>query len=385
MRRSQYDQDHEDFRKVVRKFLENEIAPHFEEWEAAGIVPKDVYAKAGSIGLAGLSVPEEYGGGGIDDFRFNAVVIEETFRARVGLGSLSLHSNIVTPYFLNFADEEQKRRWLPDIAAGRSMCSIAMTEPGTGSDLSGMVSNAVRDGDDWILNGAKTFITGGINADLVVVACRTSRGEDRRDGLSLLVVEDGMPGFTKGRKLDKLGTRSVDTAELFFDNVRVPAANMLGEEGKAFGYLTFNLVPERLTQSVQSVAAARAAVELAVEYTQQRKVFGKAVASFQNTKFVLAECATELEAAQTLADKAVEEFNAGRLTVPEVAKVKLFTSETAGRIVDKCLQLHGGYGYMLEYPIARLYADIRLARIAAGSSEIMKTAIAKSLGLGTSR
>ncbi|WP_377267491.1 acyl-CoA dehydrogenase family protein [Peterkaempfera sp. SMS 1(5)a] len=381
MRRSLYTQDHEDFRKVVRRFLENEIAPHFEGWEAAGIVPKDVYLRCGEMGLAGLSIPEQYGGGGVTDFRFNAVVIEETLRARVGLGAMPLHTNIVTPYFLHFGNEEQKKRYLPGIAAGRTMCSIAMTEPGTGSDLSGMTSTAVRDGDHWVLNGAKTFITGGINADLVVVACRTSRGEDRRDGLSLLVVEDGMPGFTKGRKLNKLGTRSVDTAELFFDNVRVPAANMLGEEGKAFGYLTFNLVPERLHQSVQNVATARAAIELAVDYTQQRQVFGKPVASFQNTKFVLAECAAELEAGQAVVDRAVEEFNASRLTVPEIGKVKLFTAEMAGRVVDKCLQLHGGYGYMLEYPIARLYADIRLARIAAGSSEIMKTAISKSLGL----
>ncbi|MFE5797125.1 acyl-CoA dehydrogenase family protein [Streptomyces sp. NPDC056503] len=381
MLRSLYEQDHEDFRKVVRTFLEKEIAPHFEEWEAAGIVPKDVYRRCGEVGLAGLAVPEQYGGGGVDDFRFTAVVIEEIFRARVGLGSLPLHTGVVTPYFLHLADEEQKRRWLPGIAAGRTMASIAMTEPGTGSDLSGMVTNAVRDGDDWILNGAKTFITGGINADLVVVACRTSRGEDRRDGLSLLVVEDGMPGFTKGRKLDKLGTRSVDTAELFFDNVRVPASHMLGEEGKGFSHLTLNLVSERLTQSVQSLAAARAAVELAVEYTRERQVFGRPVASFQNTKFVLAECATELEAGQAMVDHAIVEYGAGRLTVPQVCTVKLFTSETANRIIDKCLQLHGGYGYMLEYPIARLYADIRVARIAAGSSEIMKTVIAKSLGL----
>ncbi|MFE5912704.1 acyl-CoA dehydrogenase family protein [Streptomyces wedmorensis] len=381
MLRSLYEQDHEDFRKVVRTFLEKEIAPRFEEWEAAGIVPKDVYRRCGEVGLAGLAVPEEYGGGGVEDFRFTAVVIEEIFRARVGLGALPLHTGVVTPYFLHLADEEQKRRWLPGIAAGRTMASIAMTEPGAGSDLSGMITNAVRDGDDWILNGAKTFITGGINADLVVVACRTSRGEDRRDGLSLLVVEDGMPGFIKGRKLDKLGTRSVDTAELFFDNVRVPASHMLGEEGKGFSHLTLNLVSERLTQSVQSLAAARAAVELAVEYTRERQVFGKPVASFQNTKFVLAECATELEAGQAMVDHAIVEYGAGRLTVPQVCTVKLFTSETANRIIDKCLQLHGGYGYMLEYPIARLYADIRVARIAAGSSEIMKTVIAKSLGL----
>ncbi|MYW69852.1 acyl-CoA dehydrogenase [Streptomyces sp. SID8379] len=381
MIRTLFEQDHEDFREMVRTFLTAEIAPKLPEWEAAGLFPKDVYARFGELGLAGLNVPAEYGGAGVDDFRFNAVLIEEAAYTYASLGALSVHANIVTPYFVNLGTEEQKRRWLPGIAAAATLCSIAMSEPGTGSDLSGITTHAERDGDDWVLNGAKTFITGGINADLVLVACRTSHGEDRRDGLSLLVVEDGMPGFTKGRKLEKLGTRSTDTAELFFDQVRVPAANLLGEEGKAFGHLTANLVSERLTQAVGAVATARAALTAAVDYVGERKVFGKPVAAFQNTKFQLADCATEIAAAQALVDQAVLQYNAGTLTVPDVAMVKLFSSEAAGRVVDKCLQLHGGYGYMLEYPIARLYADIRLARIAAGSSEIMRTVIAKSLGL----
>ncbi|MFH8735182.1 acyl-CoA dehydrogenase family protein [Streptomyces sp. NPDC017964] len=381
MIRTLFEQDHEDFREMVRKFLTAEIAPKLPEWEAAGLFPKDAYARFGELGLAGLNIPAEYGGAGVDDFRFNAVLIEEAAHTYASLGALNIHANIVAPYFVSLGTEEQKRRWLPGIAAATSMCSIAMTEPGTGSDLSGIASHAERDGDDWVLNGAKVFITGGINADLVLVACRTSHGENRRDGLSLLVVEDGMPGFTKGRKLEKLGTRSTDAAELFFDNVRVPAANMLGEEGKAFGYLTSNLVTERLSQSVGSVATARAALAAAVDYVRARKVFGKPVAAFQNTKFQLADCATDIEATQALVDQAVLQYNAGTLTVHDAAKVKLFSSEAAGRVVDKCLQLHGGYGYMLEYPIARLYADIRLARIAAGSSEIMRTVIAKSLGL----
>ncbi len=381
MERTIFEPDHEDFRATVRKFLEAEVAPNMTEWEAAGILPKDIFLRFGDMGLAGLNIPEEYGGGGVSDFRFNAVVIEEVQLAYSSLGGLGVHTNIVTPYFLHCANEEQRRRWLPDVAAGRKMCSIAMTEPGAGSDLSAISTSAARDGDDWIINGAKTFITGGINADLVIVACRTSRDEDRRAGLSLIVVEDGMPGFTKGRKLEKLGTRSTDTAELSFEDVRVPNANLLGEEGKGFNYLTFNLVQERLTQSVSAVATAQAALNAALPYVKDRKVFGQSVASFQNTKFVLADCATEIEAGQALVDKAIMTYNAGKLSVSDVAKVKLFATEMAGRVVDKCLQLHGGYGYMLEYPIARLYADIRLARIAAGSSEIMKTVIAKSLSL----
>ncbi|TQC48892.1 acyl-CoA dehydrogenase [Rhodococcus sp. WS4] len=381
MERTIFEQDHDDFRKTIRKFLETEVAPNVPAWEEAGILPKDIYLRFGDLGLAGLNVPEEYGGGGVSDFRFNAVVIEETALTLSTLGGLGLHTNVATPYYLHCANEEQKKRWLPDIAAGRKMCSIAMTEPGAGSDLSGIKTTAVREGDDWILNGAKTFITGGINADLVIVACRTSKSDDRRGGLSLLVVEEGMPGFTKGRKLDKLGCRSTDTAELSFEHVRVPHANMLGEEGKGFSYLTFNLVQERLTQSVSAVATAQAALNLAISYVKERKVFGQTVASFQNTKFVLSDCAAEIEAGQALVDKAILAYNDDTLSVADVAKVKLFVTEMAGRVVDKCLQMHGGYGYMLEYPIARLYADIRLARIAAGSSEIMKTVIAKSLAL----
>jgi acyl-CoA dehydrogenase len=382
MERTIFEQDHEDFRATVRKFLEAEVAPRMEEFEAAGLLPKELFVRFGDLGIPGLNIPEEFGGAGITDFRFNAVVVEEVQRAHATMGGLGLSTNIATPYYLHLANDEQKRRWLPDMAAGRKVSSIAMTEPGAGSDLSGIKTSAVRDGDDWILNGAKTFITGGINADLVIVVCRTSSNEnDRRAGLSLLVVEDGMPGFSKGRKLDKLGCRSTDTAELSFENVRVPQANMLGEEGKGFSYLTLNLVQERLTQSISSVATAQAALDAAVAYVKERKVFGQTVASFQNTKFVLADCATEIEAGRALVDKAIVAYNDDKLSVADVARVKLFVTEMAGRVVDKCLQLHGGYGYMLEYPIARLYADIRLARIAAGSSEIMRTVIAKSLSL----
>ncbi|WP_018178382.1 acyl-CoA dehydrogenase family protein [Jongsikchunia kroppenstedtii] len=381
MKRTLFEQEHDDFRATIHKFFESEIAPNMDEWEHAGILPKSVFVRLGELGVAGLNLPEEYGGGGVDDFRFNAVVLEEQALTYSTLGGFGVSWNIVTPYLQHIGNEEQKQRWLPGVAAGTTQCSIAMTEPGTGSDLSGIKTTAVRDGDDWVINGSKIFITGGINADLVIVACRTSTGDDRRDGLSLIVVEDGTAGFTKGRKLEKLGTRSTDTAELFFDNVRVPGANLLGEEGKGFSYLTLNLVQERLTQSVSAVATAQAALNAAVSYVQERHVFGKPVAAFQNTKFELAACAAEVDAGQAMVDKAIELHNARELSVADVAKVKLFVTEMAGRVVDKCLQLHGGYGYMLEYPIARLYADIRLGRIAAGSSEIMKTVIAKSLGL----
>ncbi|MFD6106569.1 acyl-CoA dehydrogenase family protein, partial [Nocardia salmonicida] len=298
------------------------------------------------------------------------------------LSTVRTQLDVILPYFLEYADEQQRERWFPGLASGALLTAIAMTEPGTGSDLAGMRTSAVRDGDDYLLSGAKTFITGGLLADLVIVVARTSTDPDnRRAGLTLLVVEDGMPGFERGRVLDKMGCKVQDTVELSFDQVRVPAANRLGAEGAAFGYLGNNLSQERMTVAVGSVAQARAAITATIDYVKERKAFGKPVASFQNTKFELAAMSAELEAAQTMVDRAVLDLVAGELSGPDAARVKLFTTEMQGRVVDRCLQLFGGYGYMTEYPIARLYTDARVARIYAGTSEVMKVIIAKSLGL----
>lgn len=382
MHRDLFTDEHTDFRESVRRFIEKEVSPHLPDWEAAGIVPKELFTKTAELGINGLQIPEEHGGAGIDSFLFNAIVIEEVGHAAANLGGLQVHLSTVLPYFLEYANEEQRRRWFPGLADGSLVTSIAMTEPGTGSDLAGMATTAVRDGDSWILNGAKTFITGGINADLVVVVARTSRhDDDRRAGLSLFVVEDGMPGFGRGRNLDKIGLKSQDTAELFFDDVRVPVANLLGEEGKGFGMLLHNLPQERLTIAVNAQATARAAVRFATEYVQDRQVFGKPVAAFQNTKFVLADCLTQVEAGQALVDRALLALDAGTLSAADAALVKLFSTEMQARVIDQCLQLHGGYGYMREYPIARLYTDARVTRIYGGTSEVMKSVISKSMGL----
>ncbi|WP_328375954.1 acyl-CoA dehydrogenase family protein [Streptomyces sp. NBC_00440] len=382
MERNLFAPEHDAFRATVRRFMAKEVAPHMPEWEAAGMVPRELFKRTAEIGINGLQVPEAYGGAGMDSFLFNVIVFEEIGYAAASLGGLQVHLNTVLPYFLEYANDEQKSRWFPGFADGDLVASIAMTEPGTGSDLAGISANAVRDGDDFILNGSKTFITGGINADLVIVVARTSRDvESRREGLSLLVVAAGMDGFVRGRNLEKLGLKSSDTAELVFDNVRVPTRNVLGAEGGAFAMLTSNLAQERLSISITAQATATAALNLAIEYVRERKVFGRRVADFQNTKFVLADCATELEASQALIDRAVAGLDAGTLTPADAAKVKLFSTETQARVIDRCLQLHGGYGYMREYPISRLYADARVTRIFGGTSEVMKSVISKSLAL----
>ncbi|MBV6755217.1 MULTISPECIES: acyl-CoA dehydrogenase family protein [Rhodococcus] len=382
MQRTIFTDDHDAFRDVVRQFIAKEIVPNLPDWEAAGCIPRDFYTKTAALGINGLQVPEQYGGGGIDSFLFNTVVYEEIGYAAASLGGFQVHLNTVLPYFLEYANEEQRDRWFPGFADGALVSAIAMTEPGIGSDLAGVTTTAVRDGDDYVLNGNKTFITGGINADLVIVVARTSKDpENRRNGLSLLVVESGMPGFTRGRNLHKIGMKSSDTAELTFDNVRVPAANLLGEEGAAFKMLAHNLPQERLSIAITAQATATAAVDLAIAYAKERMVFGKPLAGFQNTKFVLAECATELQAGQALIDQALIALDAGTLTPADAAKVKLFCTEVQARVIDKCLQVHGGYGYMTEYPIARLYADARVTRIFGGTSEVMKSVISKSMGL----
>ncbi|MEV0574982.1 acyl-CoA dehydrogenase family protein [Streptomyces sp. RTGN2] len=385
MRRSVFTEDHEAFRTTVRSFIAEEVVPHYADWERQGHVPRELYRKLGALGVLGINVPEEYGGAGVTDFTYQAVLREECGRAGVGFGAESVHTCLVLPYLLEFGGEEQKKRWLPGFLSGEIMTAIAMTEPGTGSDLAGIATRArlSADGTHYVLDGAKTFITGGAQADLVLVVCRTAPYDltDRRGGLSILCVDTSSEGFAVGRKLDKIGLRAQDTAELSFTGVRVPVENLLGEEGAAFRYLTHNLAVERLGAAINAYANAAGAIGFATDYVREREVFGKPVAAFQNTKFVLAECATEVTAAQALVDRALTEHAAGELTAADAARAKLFCTEVAGRVIDKCLQLHGGYGYMLEYPIARLYADTRVNRIYAGTSEVMKTIIAKDLGL----
>ncbi|QVI29843.1 acyl-CoA dehydrogenase family protein [Mycolicibacterium neoaurum] len=382
MQRDLFTEDHEAFRELARDFIGKEVVPAYPDWEKAGRMPRAVFEKMGALGMLGMAIPEEYGGGGEPDYRYNVVLQEEAARALVTLSTVRTQLEVILPYFLHYADKQQRTRWFPGLADGTLLTAVAMTEPGTGSDLAGMRTSAVRDGEDWILNGAKTFITGGMQADLVIVLARTATDPDnRRNGLTLFVVEDGMPGFTRGRELEKMGCKVQDTAELSFVDVRVPAANVLGQEGEAFGYLGQNLPQERLTIAVGSVAQARSAIAEAIRYTTDRTIFGASVSSFQNTKFELAACSAEVEAGQAMLDRAVALLVAGELSAADAARVKLFCTEMQARVVDRCLQLFGGYGYMMEYPIARLYTDARVARIYAGTSEVMKVIIAKSLGL----
>jgi alkylation response protein AidB-like acyl-CoA dehydrogenase len=382
MQRELFDDVHEQFRASVRSFIAKEITPHYLEWEAAGIAPRELFAAAGASGFLGMAVPDEYGGGGSDDFRFNLVLAEELAFAGIagaGLG-LTLHNDITTPYFVSYCNDEQRARWLPGIASGELITAIAMTEPGIGSDLASMSTTAVRDGDDYLVNGAKTFITNGINADLVIVAAKTDPTQKHK-GISLLVVERGMPGFERGRNLEKIGLHSQDTAELFFTDVRVPAANLLGAEGEGFRYLVSNLPQERLSIAMTGLATARQALAWTLEYVKERTAFGQTVGSFQNSKFVLAEVKTEIEVTQAFVDQCVRALNEGALTAEEAAMAKWWCTELQKRVVDRCLQLFGGYGYMLEYPIARAYADARVTTIYGGTTEIMKEIVGRSLGL----
>ncbi len=392
MKRTLYDADHEAFRDAFRTFVEKEVAPRSDEWDAAGIVDRDLFRRAGEQGFLGFEIDEAHGGGGVSDYRFNAILTEELLRtgsAASGLG-LTLHTDICLPYFLAYCNDEQRERWLPGIASGELITAIAMTEPGIGSDLASMKTTAIRDGDaadaDYIVNGAKTFITNGINSDLVIVAAKTDPSQ-RHKGMSLLVVERGMPGFERGRNLDKLGQHAQDTAELFFSDVRVPAANLLGgsqgqsREGEGFTQLVHNLPRERLSIAIAGVAAARAALTWTLEYVKERTAFGSPIGSFQNSKFALAEMDTEIDLAQHYVDDCVRALNAGELTAIDASKAKWWCTEMQGRVVDRCLQLHGGYGYMSEYPIARAYADARITRIYGGTTEIMKEVVGRGLGL----
>jgi alkylation response protein AidB-like acyl-CoA dehydrogenase len=330
-----------------------------------------------------MEIPESLGGGGVRDFRFNAVITEELMRsgaAAAGLG-LTLHNDICLPYFMSFCSDEQRERWLPGIASGELITAIAMTEPGVGSDLASMSTTAIRDGDHYLVNGAKTFITNGINADLVITAVKTDPTQKHK-GMSLVVLERGMAGFERGRNLDKLGQHAQDTAELSFTDVRVPVANLLGEqEGQGFTQLVTKLPQERLSIALAGVSAARAALDWTLEYVKERRAFGQPIGSFQNSKFVLAEIATEVDIAQHYVDDCVRALDAGELTAVDASKAKWWCTELQGRVVDRCLQLHGGYGYMSEYPIAKAYADARITRIYGGTTEIMKEVVGRSLGL----
>jgi len=380
MKRTIYDEEHEAFRDTVRGYIETELVPHAEKWEAERLVDRSAYVAAGKHGLIGFNMPEEYGGGGSDDFRFNAIIDEEIAKAGVAAPALSLHNDVVGPYFKDLANDEQKQRWLPGIASGELIIAIAMTEPGAGSDLAGIRTSAVRDGDDWIINGSKTFISSGINADLVIVVARTDP-EAGHKGFTLLVVERGMEGFSRGRKLDKVGLHAQDTSELHFENVRVPSANLLGKEGRGFYHLMQNLPSERLSIAITAIAGARETWRQTLQYAKDRKAFGQPIGSFQHNRFLLAEMDTELEVTEQYIDRCLQGVVDGELTAVEAAKAKWWATEVAKKVVDQCVQLHGGYGFMLEYRVARDYCDGRVQTIFGGTTEIMKEIIGRDLGL----
>ena len=382
VRRAIFEPEHKDYRESVRRFLAAEAVPHHEQWEREGAVPRELFAKAAEKGMLAMAVPEEFGGVGVDDFRFNQIIVEEVGYANVagsGLG-ITLHNDICLPYFLEYCSPEQRERWLPGIADGSLITALAMTEPGIGSDLASMSASARREDGHYVVNGAKTFITNGINADLVITAVKTDPSERHR-GISLIVLERGMEGFERGRNLEKLGMHAQDTAELFFNDVHVPVENLLGEEGKGFTYLVSNLAQERLSIAIAGVSSAQAALDITLDYVKERTAFGQPVGSFQASRFALAEIKTEIELATVFVDQAVIALNAGELSPEDAAMAKWWSTELQGRVVDRCLQLHGGYGYMLEYPIARLYNDARITRIYGGTTEIMKEIVGRSLGL----
>jgi alkylation response protein AidB-like acyl-CoA dehydrogenase len=375
-----YEADHEEFRQLCRQFLAREAVPHHDEWERAGIVDRDVWRKAGAAGLLGMDVDTEYGGGGQRDFRYNAVLDEEIIAAGLtGLG-FGLHNDVVAPYLTALTTPAQRKRWLPRFCYGEMITAIAMTEPGAGSDLAGIRTTAVRDGDEYVINGQKTFITNGEHADLVIVVAKTDPARGAH-GVSLIAVERGTPGFTRGRRLDKVGLKANDTAELFFDDCRVPADNLIGTENSGFYNLMGNLPRERLSIAVAAVAAGERMLELTLAYVRDRQAFGRPIGTFQHNRFVVAELDTEVTIARTFVNHCVVEYNAGRLSVTDAAKAKWWTTELQNKVADRCVQLHGGYGYMREYPIAKAWLDSRVQTIYGGTTEIMKEIIGRSLGL----
>ncbi|MDT5111141.1 MAG: hypothetical protein QOK18_5264 [Mycobacterium sp.] len=380
MKRVVFEDEHEALRESARQFIERELVPNAEKWEADRLIDRSAFTAAGKYGLIGFNMPEEYGGGGSDDFRFNAVIDEELARYGGPAPSLSLQNDVVGPYFKHLANEEQLQRWMPGIASGELILAVAMTEPGAGSDLAGIRTSAVRDGDDWLVNGSKTFISSGLNCDLVVVVCRTDP-EAGHKGFTLLVVERDMPGFTRGRKLDKMGLHAQDTAELHFEDVRVPAANVLGKEGRGFYHLMENLPSERLSIAISAIAGARESFRQTLQYAKDRKAFGQSIGNFQHNRFLLAEMDTELDVSEQYIDRCLRAVVEGDLSAVEAAKAKWWCTEAAKKVIDGCVQLHGGYGYMLEYRVARDYVDSRIQTIFGGTTEIMKDIIGRDLGL----
>ena len=378
--RTIFEPEHELFRESYRAFLDKHVAPHHDQWEKDKIVDRGVWLEAGKQGYLGMAVPEEYGGGGNPDFRYNTIVVEETVAGRYsGLG-FSLHNDVVAPYLLELTTEEQKQRWLPHFCTGEMITAIAMTEPGTGSDLQGIKTRAVREGDHYVLNGSKTFITNGINADLVLVVAQTNP-EKGAQGFSLLGVERGMEGFERGRHLDKVGLDAQDTAELSFTDVRVPVDNLIGEEGMGFIYLMQNLPQERLSIAIMAAAAMESVLDETISYVSERKAFGKPIGSFQNSRFLLAELATEATAVRIMVDEFIKLHLDGKLTADQAALAKWWTTEAQVKLTDRCVQLHGGYGYMREYNVARAFLDARVQTIYGGTTEIMKEIIGRSLGV----
>ena len=385
MRRSLFEDLHEDFRASFRTFLAREVIGaegRYGEWERDGIVPRAVFAKAGQGGFLGMSVPERYGGAGVADFRFNLIIGEECQRAGVGgfgLG-ITLHNDICLPYFLRYCTDEQRERWLAGIVSGELITALAMTEPGIGSDLAAMTTRARRDGEHYVVDGAKTFITNGINADLVITAVKTDPSQRHR-GISLLVLERGMDGFERGRNLEKIGQHSQDTAELSFAGVHVPVENLLGAEGEGFVQLVSNLPQERLSIAASAVAAAETMLGWTLDYVRERNAFGQSIGSFQSSRFTLAELRGEIDVARTFVDRCAQALDEDELSAEDAATAKWWCTDLQGRVADRCLQLFGGYGYMLEYPIARAYADARVTRIYGGANEIMKEIVGRSMGL----
>ncbi|UOE43065.1 acyl-CoA dehydrogenase family protein [Agromyces larvae] len=379
--RDLYEDEHEQFREIVDAFVEQHARPNADRWDREGRVDRDLFTKAAEAGILGFGIPEEYGGGGTDDFRFNAIMGEQLARNPVssGMAGIALSNDIVIPYFTDLTDDAQKARWLPGIAAGELVVAVAMTEPGTGSDLSGIRTSAVRDGDHYVVNGSKIFISNGQNADLVATAVRT--GDDPHRGLSLLVIEADTPGFTRGRNLEKIGLHAQDTSELVFQNVRVPVENLLGAEGTGFAALMRNLPQERISIAAAAVASSEGVLERTIAYAKEREAFGRPIGSFQNTRFELADMVTATRASRAYLDHCLRLHNRGELSAEDAAAAKFLTTEQYVDIVNRCLQLHGGYGYMREYRIARDYEDARITTIYGGTTEIMKEIVGRSLGL----
>ena len=375
--RNLFSEEHNQFRSGVRRFVEKELLPHHAAWEKAGIVPREIWLKAGAMGMLCPNLPEQYGGAGAD-WLYNVVVIEELARAGVTGPGFMIHSEMVAPYLATWGSESIKKKWLPRMVSGEAIGSLGITEPGAGSDAKSIQTRAERDGDSYVINGQKVYISNGQQSDIVVTACKTDVKAGAK-GVSLIVVETDNPGFKRGRMLDKIGNKAQDTSELFYDNVRVPIDNRLGDEGRGFSMMMTKLAQERLAQAVRGTCGAEAAINWTVDYTAERKAFGGTIADFQNTQFVLAGLSAETTGLRVFTDWCIERFMQGKLTPVDAAKAKLLSTDLHCKVVDQCLQFFGGYGYMTEYPIARAYIDARVTRIAGGAAEVMKQIIARDM------